>query len=112
MLAAFYAELAKLSDLAEFTVIPFDTTVNDDLVFTWKKGEKRDWKRVMCGGTCFNAPTEWVNKHKFDGHIVITDMCAPKPVPSRCQRMWMTDTYGATNPYFRPTGERLIVIED
>ena len=112
MLAAFYAELAKLSDLAEFTVVPFDTTVNDELVFTWKKGEKRDWERVMCGGTCFNAPTEWVNKKKFDGHIVITDMCAPKPVPSKCQRMWMTDTYGATNPYFRPTGERLIVIED
>jgi predicted metal-dependent peptidase len=110
MLQAFFAELNKLADLAEFTVVPFDTDVADDKVFVWKKGDKRKWERVMCGGTCFDAPTKWVNENNFDGHIVLTDMCAPKPVASKCQRMWMTTTYYAKNPYFK-TNERIIAIE-
>jgi predicted metal-dependent peptidase len=109
MLQAFFAELNKLADLAEFTVIPFDTDVAEDKVFVWKKGEKRKWERVMCGGTCFDAPTKYVNKGQYDGHIVLTDMCAPKPVASKCQRMWMTTEYYAKNPYFK-TNERVIGI--
>ena len=110
MLQAFFAELNKLADLAEFTVVPFDTDVAKDKVFVWKKGDKRKWERVMCGGTCFNAPTKWVNENDFDGHIVLTDMCAPKPIASKCQRMWMTTAYYAKNPYFK-TNERIIAIE-
>ena len=110
MLQAFFAELNKLATLAEFTVVPFDTDVAKDKVFVWKKGDKRKWERVMCGGTCFNAPTKYVNEGQFDGHIVLTDMCAPKPVASKCQRMWMTTTYYAKNPYFK-TNERVIGIE-
>ena len=109
MLAAFFAELNKLSDLAEFTVIPFDTTVAEDKIYTWKKGEKRVWERVRCGGTDFNPPTEYVNARDFDGHIVLTDLCAPKPKPSKCQRMWMTTDYYAERPYFQ-TQERIIGI--
>jgi len=109
MLQAFFAELNKLADLAEFTVIPFDTDVAKDKIFVWKKGENRKWERVMCGGTCFNAPTKYVNENEFDGHIVLTDMCAPKPIASKCQRMWMTTDYYAKNPYFK-TGERVIGI--
>ena len=111
MLAAFFNELNKLSDLAEFTVVPFDTRVAEDKVFVWKKGENRKWERVLCGGTCFNAPTKYVNEHNFDGHIVLTDMCAPKPVRSNCQRMWMTTDYYARNPYFS-TNERVITITE
>jgi len=110
MLAAFFAELNGLSKYAEFTVIPFDTEVAEDKVFVWKKGQKKVWERVLCGGTCFNAPTKYVNKQKFDGHIILTDLCAPKPVSSKCQRMWMTDTDNARNPYFQ-TNERVIAIE-
>jgi len=110
MLQAFFAELNKLASLAEFTVIPFDTNVAKDKVFVWKKGEKRTWERVMCGGTCFEAPTDYVNENSFDGHIVLTDMCAPKPKASKCQRMWMTTEYYAKNPYFKTT-ERVIGIE-
>ena len=109
MLAAFFSELEALSKYAEFVVVPFDTRVDEDLVFTWKKGQKKQWERVMCGGTCFNAPTEYVNSQKLDGHIVLTDMCAPKPIPSKCQRMWMTDSYGATQPYFK-THEKVLEI--
>ena len=109
MLAAFFSELEALAKYAEFVVVPFDTVVNEDLVFTWKKGQKKPWERVMYGGTCFNAPTEYVNSQKLDGHIVLTDMCAPKPIPSNCQRMWMTDSYGATQPFFK-THEKVLEI--
>ena len=111
MLAAFFSELNKLAKLAEFTVIPFDTAVAEDKVYTWKKGENKKWERVMCGGTCFEAPTDYVNAREFDGHIVLTDLCAPKPKASKCQRMWMTTEYYAKHPYFQ-TNERIVAIED
>lgn len=111
LLCAFFAELNKLSEIATFTVIPFDSEVIASEVFVWKKGENRAWKRVACGGTDFDAPTRYVNKEaKFDGHILLTDLCAPKPVPSKCQRMWMTSTENAANPYFQ-TQERIVAIE-
>ncbi len=110
MLSAFYSELNKLSSVAEFTVIPFDDQVFEEKIFVWKKGENRRRERVLCGGTNFDAPTDYVNQHSFDGHIILTDMYAPKPKASKCQRMWMTDSYHARNPYFS-TSERVIAIE-
>lgn len=110
MLAAFYTELNKLADIAEFTVIPFDTEVAEEYVHIWKKGERRKCERVRSGGTCFQAPTKWVNERNFDGHIILTDMCAEKPISSKCQRMWMTDKDSAKNPCFE-TNERVIAIE-
>ena len=110
MLAAFFSELNNLSDICTFTVVPFDTEVAEDKVFEWKKGQKKKWERVLYGGTDFDAPTAYVNKTGFDGHIVLTDMCAPKPKPSKCQRMWMTDAHNARNPYFK-TNERVIPID-
>jgi predicted metal-dependent peptidase len=109
MLAAFFGQLNELAKLAEFTVIPFDDKVFEDKIFVWKKGKSHSKTRVLCGGTCFNAPTDYVNVHAFDGHIVLTDMYAPKPKGSKCQRMWMTDTTGAGMPYFQ-TSEKVIVI--
>ena len=50
MLAAFFAELNTLSSIAEFTVVPFDTEVDESQVFVWKKGQKKAWERVLCGG--------------------------------------------------------------
>ena len=110
MLEAFFGELSKLAEFAEFTVVPFDTDVAEDQVYTWKKGEKRKHERVRYGGTCFDAPTKWVNDRNFDGHIVLTDMCAPAPIPSKCQRMWMTTPEYAARPYFS-TNERVIVVK-
>ena len=112
MLASFFAELNVLSKLAEFTVIPFDTEVDPSLVYVWKKGENRAWERVKCGGTNFNAPTKYVNdQRKFDGHIILTDMEAPKPIRSQCQRMWMTDQRGKDSPYFS-TNEIIVAIDE
>ena len=109
-LNAFFNELNKLSELATFTVIPFDTKVAEDKVYTWKKGEKRKWERVMYGGTCFNAPTDYVNKGNFDGHIVLTDLQAPKPKSSRCRRMWMASKLNVDQMPFK-TQERVIAID-
>ena len=110
MLAMFFAELNKLAQIAEFVVIPFDTRVDESKVFTWKKGQTKLPERVLQGGTCFDAPTEYVNSKGFDGHIVLTDMCAPKPKPSKCQRMWMTTKQYADRNYFS-TNERVVAVD-
>jgi len=110
MLSAFFSELNKLAELAEFTVIPFDTEVAEDHIYTWKRGENRKWERVRYGGTDFNPPTKYVNANGFDGHIVLTDLCASKPIASKCQRMWMTTKQYAARPYFATT-ERIIAID-
>ena len=111
MLSKFFGELNKLSKLAAFTVIPFDTKVDDKLVYEWKQGKAHKAERVMCGGTCFDAPTEYVNKRgDFDGVIILTDMEAPAPKACKAQRMWMTDERGASRPYFQ-TRERVIKID-
>ena len=110
MLTKFFNELNNLSKLAEFTVIPFDHDVNPDLVYVWKKGTHKKKERVLTGGTCFNAPTDYVNEHGFDGMIVLTDMYAPKPKRAKCQRMWMTTAECAAHPYF-VTNERTIVVD-
>ncbi len=110
MLSAFFGELNKLAKLAEFTVVPFDTQVEDSNVYVWKKGQNKKAERVMYGGTCFNAPTDYVNANSFDGVIILTDMEAPKPKRCKAQRMWMTDARGASRPYFK-TNERVIAID-
>jgi predicted metal-dependent peptidase len=110
MLSAFFSELNKLAEIAEFTVIPFDTEVAEDKVYTWKKGQTRKTERVLTGGTCFNAPTKFVNNGDFDGHIILSDLCAPKPIASKCQRLWMTTKQHAARPYFQ-TSERIIAID-
>lgn len=110
MLSAFFSELNKLAEIATFTVIPFDTQVAEDKVYIWKKGETKPWERVLCGGTDFNSCTAYVNQRNFDGHIVLTDMCAEKPIASKCQRIWMTTKEYAENPYFS-TNEMIIAIE-
>ena len=110
MLGKFFAELNKLAEIAEFTVVPFDTHVDEEKVYVWKKGQRKERERVLCGGTNFDAPTEYVNQRQFDGHIILTDLEAPKPKPSKCQRMWMTTRYYADRPYFK-TNERIIAID-
>ena len=110
MLSAFFAELNSLAKLAEFTVVPFDTNVDESKVYIWKKGKQQKAERVLCGGTDFDAPTKYVNDNSFDGVIILTDMEAPKPKACKAQRMWMTDARGASRPYFK-TNEKVIQID-
>lgn len=111
MLASFFAELNGLSNVADFTVIPFDTRVDETKIFRWKKNQRVKTERVLSGGTCFNAPTDYVNTHGgFDGLIILTDLQAAKPGPCSIQRMWGTDERNAQQPYFT-TNERIMVIK-
>ena len=110
MLTAFFAELNGLAKLAEFTVVPFDTQVDDSKVYVWKKGQRVEVERVLTGGTDFDAPTRYSNDRSFDGLIILTDMEAPKPIPSKAQRMWMTTPECKERAYFQ-TNERVIAID-
>jgi len=110
MLSAFFSELNSLAKLAEFTVVPFDTSVDESKIYIWKKGKSQKAERVLCGGTDFDAPTKYVNDNSFDGVIILTDMEAPKPKACKAQRMWMTDARGASRPYFK-TSEKVIAID-
>lgn len=94
-IARIFAELEKLAENIEFTVIPFDHAVDENMIFTWKKGEKLPPRRVRFGGTNFDAPTKWVNDHRaeFDGMIVITDGIAKQPLQCLVRRCWMLVPY-------------------
>jgi len=109
MLAKFFAELNKLAEFATFTVVPFDDKVFEDKVYVWKKGENKKKERVLCGGTNFDAPTEYVNKRKFDGHLVLTDGYAPKPKRSTCKRMWLIPESCKSYLYFKTSEKQLFV---
>ena len=113
LLALFFCELAKLSEIAEFTVLFFDTSCDEQNMFVWKKGQRVKPFRTRCGGTDFNAPTEYVNKHGgFDGVMILTDLEAPKPKPCKVQRLWIAGETHASRPYFQPVGERIVSIPD
>ena len=94
LLQRVYSWLNEFTKHATITVVPFDHKVFDEKVFVWQKGQTKKAERVLHGGTDFDAPTDWVNKRNFDGHVIITDMCAPPPGRSKCQRMWITDRRG------------------
>tara|TARA_B100001123_G_scaffold448478_1_gene609794 strand:- start:793 stop:1986 length:1194 start_codon:yes stop_codon:yes gene_type:complete len=98
-ISKFSAELNRLAEIVEFTVVPFDCTVATDEVFTWSKGKRIDLKRVSFGGTNFDAPTDYVNAGAFDGHIVMTDLMAPRPKRSKCKRIWVN-----VDSYYRDRG--------
>ena len=110
MLQTFFAFLNKFASIATFTVVPFDSTVCEEAIYVWKKGETRKWHRVRYGGTNFDAPTDYVNKRNFDGHIIITDMQASKPKASKCQRLWITNSYNKKYQWFQ-TNEKVLAID-
>jgi predicted metal-dependent peptidase len=112
MLVKFFNELNHLSKLATFTVIPFDSHVDPSKVYVWEKDRRHAAERVLQGGTDFDAPTQYVNDKGFEGHIILTDMCAPAPKRSKCPRLWLTDEAGAKSKYFQPVNEKVLVMRD
>lgn len=91
-IALLFGELESMARHTTFIVVPFDASVAEDCVFTWKKGQRVVTKRVRCGGTDFEAPTKWANEHlgEIDGLIVLTDGAAPKPNRCKVRRAWVT----------------------
>lgn len=110
MLEKIFSWMNELAKFVEFTVIPFDDKVFEEKVYVWKKGTKAKRERVLCGGTNFNAPTDYVNKSDLDALVVFTDLCAEKPKKCRLPRLWLTDRYHAIHPYFT-TSEKILVID-
>ena len=108
-LALLFAELSQLARKVTFTVIPFDYTVDEKNVFVWKKGQKIDTKRTRSGGTCFSAPTKWVNERagQFDGLLILTDGGADKPIKCKVRRGYVC--VPGTKPYFE-TDETVILM--
>jgi len=110
-LAMFFSELGKLSEYTEFIVVPFDSKVIEDKIFTWGKGEKINPDRVARGGTNFNVPTLWINENysKFDAAIFMTDGFCYKPSDCKIPRCWVLCPSGALN---FETNEITIKMED
>jgi len=114
LLCKFFAEIDGLAKHATFTVAPFDTKVLEEHTYVQEKGRRGPKERVYCGGTCFQAPTDYVNEHKeFDALIVLTDLEAATPGPSRVRRLWLTNEQHAGSAYFNPAtlNERLLVVK-
>ena len=90
-LALAFGELGSLAKKTSFDVYYFDTSVDQENMFTWKKGQSAFPKRTRCGGTCFDAPTAHANanKSKYDGFIIITDGEASAPKPAKLRRVWV-----------------------
>ena len=86
-----FGELASLAKRVDFDVVHFDTAVDQESLSTWRRGQRLQPRRTRCGGTDFNAPTEFANKNKgqYDMLIVLTDGEAPEPMPCLIRRAWV-----------------------
>jgi predicted metal-dependent peptidase len=108
-LALLYAELEQLARKVTFTFLPFDSTVDTENEFTWKKGKRARLERFRCGGTNFHevAKHAEANKHRFDGYIVMTDGEAADPGPSRLRRAWVI-VPGRELMFAKPRGDTVV----
>jgi predicted metal-dependent peptidase len=91
-ISAFFSALNSLARNVSFSVYHFDTSVDEASAYSWKKGKKyRLPMRTLSGGTCFNCVEDHFRKNssKFDGYIVMTDGCAPKPKSCISKRCWV-----------------------
>lgn len=93
MLEMFFNELDSLTRKTDITLCHFDCHAGPKDLYEWKKGMRPKLERVKGGGTDFNAPTAIVNdpanRGRWDGMLLCTDGCAPKPIGSRIKRGWV-----------------------
>lgn len=88
----FFGALAKLAKNVSFKVFHFDTSVDKESEYAWKKGQKYNLPmRTLTGGTCFNCVEDHFRKRisEFDGYIVMTDGMASKPKTCISKRCWV-----------------------
>lgn len=91
-LELFFSSLNDLAKKVKFTIFHFDTEVDENSRYVWKKNKKiKKAYRTRGGGTCFNAAENHFRKVKseFDGYIVMTDGYAPKPKTCISKRCWV-----------------------
>ncbi len=92
-----YGELGSLAKRATFTFLPFDSSVDEENMFVWKKGKRVEAKRYRAGGTCFDAPVRFANEHKtkYDALLIMTDGYAPKPGTCLVRSGWIITPDGS-----------------
>jgi len=91
-LTLLFSTLNDLASRVTFTCYHFDTKVDDNSKYVWKKNKKVDKPyRTRSGGTCFNAAEDHYRKISaaYDGYIVMTDGYAPKPKTCISKRCWV-----------------------
>ena len=91
-ISSFFGTLNKLARNVSFKVFHFDTVVDKDSEYAWRKGKKYKLPmRTLSGGTCFDCVEDHFRKRssEFDGYIVMTDGCAPKPKSCISKRCWV-----------------------
>lgn len=93
MLELFFAEIISLAKNVEIDFILFDYSIDESSFFTLKKGSKPELVRKRCGGTNFDAPTDYVNdpenRGRWDGLLILTDGQARRPGPCNIRRAWV-----------------------
>jgi len=91
-IAAFFSSLNKLARNVAFNVFHFDTVVDKNSEYAWRKGKKYKLPmRTLTGGTCFDCVESHFRKRaaEFDGYIIMTDGCAQKPKSCISKRCWV-----------------------
>ena len=91
-LSLFFGALNDLARNVSFKVYHFDTDVDEESSYSWRKGKKFKFpKRTKYGGTCFNAVEEHFRTiiRDYDGYIVMTDGAAAKPQNCISKRCWV-----------------------
>lgn len=84
-LSLLYGELNSLSKRTTIKFFPFDTEVDVENSFVWKKGQRRpELGRFRCGGTSFQAVVDHASSDpECDGVIILTDGECSQPTPFR-----------------------------
>jgi len=91
-ISLFFGALNDLAKNVSFKVFHFDTSVDDESSYSWKKGKKFKFpKRTRYGGTCFDCVEDHFRNisKKYDGYIIMTDGCAQKPKNCISKRCWV-----------------------
>jgi predicted metal-dependent peptidase len=110
-LARIYGALDGCSKKCTFDLLPFDHTVAEEDLKTWKRNTKPTMMRVRCGGTSFDAVIEFLNDPKirgrYDGAIICTDGECSKPQGSRVKLAWLITP--GHKLMFEPDPEQLVI---
>jgi predicted metal-dependent peptidase len=84
-----FAEISNVGSIVEFTLIPFDSSVDEKNIQIIKKHQQPLVSRTRCGGTDFDAVVKYINSkidagmHMGDCLVIITDGECCKP--SKCK---------------------------
>tara|TARA_R110001583_G_scaffold12612_1_gene55782 strand:- start:4752 stop:6050 length:1299 start_codon:yes stop_codon:yes gene_type:complete len=108
-LALLFGELNNLGRMIEFTLIPFDSSVDTDNETKWRRGQKFPPQRWRSGGTNFSAVAKHAeeNKKRFDGYIVLTDGECSDPGASKMRRAWVI--VPGRKLYFKPHPKDVVI---